>query len=225
MEAVNLLPPEHRPTGRLTTLGAGLTPDRVLPIGGAVAGVVVLFLASFYVYERSVVSSKQNALASQQAQLAAIQSRAQVVQDAETQVTARTTVVNSVIGARMVWDSSLGDLARVLPGGVQLTALQATAPVAPVPVAPVAPTTSDTSSTSSTSSAAAAAPAPVAPVAPAVTFTMSGTAPSHVRVALILDRLALLPWLSDVSLQTSNRLPTGAVQFTATATVQTNGGH
>jgi Tfp pilus assembly protein PilN len=222
MEAVNLLPPEHRPAGRLTTLGAGLTPDRVLPIGGAVAGVVVLFLASFYVYERSVVSSKQNALASQQAQLAAIQSRAQVVKDAETQVTARTTVVNSVIGARMVWDTSLGDLARVLPGGVQLTALQASAPVAPVPVAPVAPTTSDTSSTSST---AAAAPAPVAPVAPAVTFTMSGTAPSHVRVALILDRLALLPWLSDVSLQTSNRLPTGAVQFTATATVQTNGGH
>lgn len=224
MEAVNLLPPEHRPAGRLTALGAGLTPDRVLPIGGGVAAVVVLFLASFYVYERSVVSSKQNALASQQAQLAAIQTRAQIVQNAETQVAARMLVVNSVIGGRMVWDSSLGDLARVLPGGVQLTALQAAAPVAAPPVTPVAPTTADTSSSSSSTTAAAVV-APVAPVAPTVSFTIAGTAPSHVRVALILDRLALLPWLSNVSLQTSTRLPTGAVQFTVTATVQTNGGH
>jgi Tfp pilus assembly protein PilN len=222
MEAVNLLPPEYRPAGRWTTVGAGLTPDRVLPIGGGVAAVVVLFLASFYVYERSVVSSKQHQLASQQAQLAAVQSRAQVVKDAETQVSSGMTVVNSIVSARMVWDSALGDLAHVLPGGVQLTSLQATAPVAPVPTAPVAPTTSNTSSTSATT---AETPAPTAPVVPATTFTIAGTAPSHVRVALILDRLALLPWLSDVSLQTTTRQPTGNVQFTVTATVQNNGGH
>ena len=221
MRAVNLLPPEYRPAGRWSTVGAGLTPDRVLRIGGGVAAVVVLFLASFYVYERSVVSSKQHALASQQAQLAAIQSRAQVVKDAETQVSAGMTVVNSIVSARMVWDSALGDLARVLPGGVQLTSLQATAPVAPVPAAPVAPTTADTSSTSSTTTTTT----PAAPVAPATTFTIAGVAPSHVRVALILDRLALVPWLSNVSLQTTTRQPTGSVQFTVTATVQTNGGH
>ncbi len=223
MEAVNLLPPEHRPAGRLSTVGAGLTPDRVLRIGGGVAAVVVLYLASFYVYERSVVSSKQHALASQQAQLAAIQSRAQVVKDAETQVSAGMTVVNSIVSQRMVWDSALGDLARVLPSGVQLQSLQATAPVAPVPVAPVAPTSSDTSNTSATTTTATTTPA--APVAPATTFTISGVAPSNVRVALILDRLALLPWLSNVSLQTTTRQPTGTVQFTVTATVQSNGGH
>jgi Tfp pilus assembly protein PilN len=220
MEAVNLLPPEHRPAGRLSTVGAGLTRDRVLRIGGGVAAVVVLYLASFYVYERSVVSSKQHALASQQAQLAAVQSRAQVVKDAETQVTAGMTVVNSIVSQRMVWDSALGDLARVLPSGVQLTSLQATAPVAAVPVAPVAPTSSDTSATTTTASTT-----PPAPVVPATTFTISGVAPSHVRVALILDRLALLPWLSNVSLQTTSRTPTGSVLFTVTATVQSNGGH
>ncbi len=223
MEAVNLLPPEHRPAGRWSTVGAGLTPDRVLRIGGGAAAVVLLFLASFYVYERSVVSSKQHALASQQAQLAAVQSRAQVVKDAETQVSSGMTVVNSVVSQRMVWDSALGDLARVLPGGVQLTSLQATAPVAPVPAAPVAPTSGDTSNTSSTTTTATTTP--TAPVAPATTFTISGVAPSHVRVALILDRLALLPWLSDVSLQTTSRQSTGSVLFTATATLQTNGGH
>jgi len=220
MEAVNLLPPEHRPAGRWSTVGAGLTPDRVLRIGGGAAAVVLLFLASFYIYERSVVSSKQHALASQQAQLAAIQSRAQIVKDAETQVTSGMMVVNSVVSQRMVWDSALGDLARVLPGGVQLTSLQATAPVAPVPAAPVAPPSADTSSTTTT-----ATTTPTAPVAPATTFTISGVAPSHVRVALILDRLALLPWLSNVSLQTTSRQSTGSVLFTATATLQTNGGH
>jgi Tfp pilus assembly protein PilN len=220
MEAVNLLPPEHRPAGRLTTVGAGLTPDRVLRIGGGVAAVVVLYLAGFYVYERSAVSSKQHALASQQAQLAAIQSRAQVVKDAETQVSAGMVVVNSIVSQRMVWDSALGDLARVLPGGVQLTSLQATAPVAAVPAAPVAPTSADTSATTTT-----ATTAPAAPVAPATTFTISGVAPSNVRVALILDRLALLPWLSNVSLQTTSRQATGSVLFTVTATVQSNGGH
>ena len=223
MEAVNLLPPETRPAGRLSTVGAGLTPNRVLRIGGGVAAVVVLYLASFYVYERSVVSSKQHALASQQAQLAAIQSRAQVVKDAETKVSAGMTVVNSIVSQRMVWDSALGDLARVLPSGVQLTSLAAAKPVAPPPVAPVAPTSSDTSNTSATTTTTTVAP--VAPPAPATTFTISGIAPSNVRVALILDRLALLPWLSDVSLQTTSRQPTGSVLFTVNATVQSNGGH
>jgi Tfp pilus assembly protein PilN len=123
----------------------------------------------------------------------------------------------------MVWDSALGDLARVLPSGVQLTSLAAAKPVAPPPVAPVAPTSSDTSNTSATTTTTTVAP--VAPPAPATTFTISGVAPSNVRVALILDRLALLPWLSNVSLQTTSRQPTGSVLFTVNATVQSNGGH
>jgi hypothetical protein len=37
------------------------------------------------------------------------------------------------------------------------------------------------------------------------TFTISGNAVSHVRVALVLDRLALLPWLSGTTLTSSVR--------------------
>ena len=37
------------------------------------------------------------------------------------------------------------------------------------------------------------------------TFTISGTAVSNPRVALVLDRLALLPWLSGVTLTSSVR--------------------
>ena len=52
------------------------------------------------------------------------------------------------------------------------------------------------------------APTPTAGVPAASgtsTFSIVGTTTSHDRVALILDRLALLPWLSNVALQSSTR--------------------
>ena len=63
MQAVNLLPLEARPASRWTAIGTGLTPNRVIPIGGAVAAAIALLLAGLYVYERSVVNDKQNTLA------------------------------------------------------------------------------------------------------------------------------------------------------------------
>jgi hypothetical protein len=39
---------------------------------------------------------------------------------------------------------------------------------------------------------------------------VGGFASSHDRVALLLDRLAMLPWLSDVTLQSSTRGGSGA---------------
>lgn len=51
---------------------------------------------------------------------------------------------------------------------------------------------------------------------PGQSFTVNGQANSNDRVALVLDRLALLPWLSGISLQSSSR--TGnAVTFTVAA--------
>jgi Tfp pilus assembly protein PilN len=72
----------------------------------------------------------------------------------------------------------MGDLGRVLPTGVTLTSLSASGPT---------PTA-----------------APAAPAA-ASTFTIAGETSSHVRVATVLDRLAVLPWLSDITLQSSTR--------------------
>src|SRR5437773_397972 len=71
---------------------------------------------------------------------------------------------------------------------------------------------SDTSSATSTTTTVAPSP-PAAPVGSG--FTVAGSANSHVRVALVLDRLALIPWLSGVSLQSSTH--SGGVAGTASA--------
>ena len=221
MQAVNLLPLEARPAGRWTAMGTGLTPNRVVPIGGAVVGAIALLLGGLYVYERSVVRDKQTKLTKAQTELASVNARAQVVRDAQAQATAMTAAVQSVITGRMVWDATLGDLARVLPNGVALTTLQATAAAAAAPVTP--PVSSSTSTSTTTTSTTPVTPA--APVAPTTTFTITGTAPAHVTVALILDRLALLPWLSGITLQSSTRTSTGSVQFNVSAGIAGTGGH
>jgi Tfp pilus assembly protein PilN len=218
MQAVNLLPLEARPAGRWTALGSGLTPNRVIPVGGAVIAGIVLLLGGLYVYERSVVHNKQNTLADKQSELAIVNAKAQPIRDAQARATAMSAAVNSIVAGRMVWDSTLGDLARVLPDGVGLTTLQASAAAAAPVTPPVASTTSTTSTTTTPVT-------PVAPAAPATSFTISGTAPSHVRVALVLDRLALLPWLSGVTLQSSSRTNTGSVTFNAAAGIAGTGGH
>jgi Tfp pilus assembly protein PilN len=48
------------------------------------------------------------------------------------------------------------------------------------------------------------------------TFTIAGQANSHDRVALLLDRLAVLPWLSGITLGSSSRAG-NSVSFTITA--------
>jgi hypothetical protein len=71
-------------------------------------------------------------------------------------------------------------------------------------------------------------------------FTVTGYALSQATVAQVLDRLALIPALSDVSLQSTQRadaaptntnaapstnaVPTNAVQFTIGATLRSAGG-
>ncbi len=217
MQAVNLLPLEARPAGRWTALGSGLTPNRVIPVGGAVIGAIALIFGGLYVYERSVVHDKQTTLADKQSELATVNAEAQPVRDAQAQATAMSAAVNSIVAGRMVWDSTLVDLARVLPDGVGLTTLQASAPAAAPVTTPAASTTSTTSTTTPV--------APVAPPPPATSFTIGGTAPSHVRVALVLDRLALLPWLSGVTLQSTSRTSTGSASFNVGAGIVGTGGH
>ena len=63
----------------------------------------------------------------------------------------------------------------------------------------------------------ASTPAPQAGGAP---FTVSGVATSHVRVALVLDRLAALPWLSNVQLVSS----TSGASLSAGDTFSVNAG-
>jgi Tfp pilus assembly protein PilN len=56
-------------------------------------------------------------------------------------------------------------------------------------------------------------------------FSVTGSTSSHPAVALVLDRLALLPWLSTVTLQSSTRTGGDAagVTFTISATLTPTG--
>jgi Tfp pilus assembly protein PilN len=181
MQAVNLLPAYARPPSRLAALGKDLSPARVIRLGGIAAAACAIAIGALYFVERSVVHDRQATLADTQARLAAVEATAAPLRAAEASSTARATIIRTVAGSRVNWQRVLGDLARVLPDQVTLQSLQAQSPTP-------------------ASGAVAAAP---------TTFTIGGTTTSHVRVALVLDRLALLPWLSGVTLGSSSHSGAG----------------
>jgi Tfp pilus assembly protein PilN len=173
MQAVNLLPAYARPAGTWASIGKELSPTRVIKIGGIVAAACALAIAGLYFYERSVVNDRRAKLADAQARLTAVEATAAPLRAAEAASTARSTVIRTVSGSRVGWTGVLRDLSRVLPDQVHLQSLTAQSPTAAL----VAATTTS--------------------------FTINGTTTSHVRVGLVLDRLALLPWLSDITLGSS----------------------
>jgi Tfp pilus assembly protein PilN len=217
MQAVNLLPAYARPAGRLATIGKELSPASVIRLGGIAAAACAILIGGLYFYERSTVNDRRSTLADVQARLAAVEATAAPLRAAEASSTARATVIRTVAGTRVRWQAVLADLSRVLPDQVSLNNLTAQSPT--VAAGAVAPPPTDTTSTGSSSPAPAPAPVAVVPTS----FTISGTTTSHVRVALVLDRLALLPWLSDVTLGSSTHGVSGD-QFTITAGFVPTGG-
>jgi Tfp pilus assembly protein PilN len=190
MQAVNLLPVDLR-GAKHASHGVNVAPERALRVGGACVGALVLIVAALYIFERAQVSSKKSDLADSRSTLVNTEAKVATIRATEAQVAGRVNVVRSITGGQMVWDHTLADLARVLPNGVFLENLQASAPTT----------------------------ASVAEGTPASTFTTVGVAPATVRVADVLDRLALLPWLSDVSLQSTSRQDDGTSLFTVTGIV------
>jgi len=206
MEAVNLLPLENRGKQKssIAAVGGGLPAKRTLQVGGAIAAGLAVLFGALYIYERSVVHDKRTDLATTQARVVAVQSQVEGVKTAQAESAQRLAVVQSVSATRMNWDRAMNDLARVLPVDVYLTNLSASAPTpaAAVGSAP-APTTDTTAATPAVAS----------------TLTISGVAPSNVRVGTVLDRLSLLPWMTNVALQTSSRQGSGPASFSITAGV------
>jgi Tfp pilus assembly protein PilN len=184
MEAVNLLPAYARPAGRWSTVGKELAPARVIKLGGIAAAACAVAIGGMYFYERSIVSDRNATLTDTKARLAAVEATAAPLRAAETASAARMTVVRTVAGSRVSWETVLRDLSRVLPDQVYLQSLQVQSATAV-----------------SATAGAASVPATLGVVPTA--FTITGIANSHARVALVLDRLALLPWLSDPTLQSS----------------------
>lgn len=204
MQAVNLLPEYARPRRGWTTTGAQLSSRRILPLGGGAAAVLAIAIGLLYIHERSVVSSRKSDLATAEARLVAANAQAAPIRAAQAEVQARLASMKAITGARVHWDIALADLGHVLPTGVHLNSLQASSPtpVASLAAAPVTP--------------GGAPPAPVAPTG--VTFTIAGSTTSYDHVALVLDRLALLPWLQNVTLQSTSQAPSSPATFTIGAT-------
>jgi Tfp pilus assembly protein PilN len=210
MRAVNLLPLDARYQKKWWAADAlPASPKRILAGGGIVAAVLALSLVGAYVLQSSIVNDRRATLTGLQQEVSVAEAQAAVIRSAQESVRARLAASTSVTSRRIVWEKVLRDLSRVLPPNVYLQALNAASPT-------------PTATPASPAGAAAAAPAGGAPTA----FTVTGTTSSQPAVALVLDRLALLPWLTDVTLQSSSRggAESGGVTFTIGANFNAAGG-
>jgi hypothetical protein len=206
MRAVNLLPKDTGRSARQLPKAAPL----VLLVGGAA---LVLGFAGLYMTGTDAVTARELALASRQAELAAIP-RPAAPQPAPApapgaalagQRGPRVVALSAALAERVSWDRVLRRFSLVLPDDVWLQSLTASAPAASAPAEGAA------------DPAAAAA---------AQGFTLTGRTYSHAGVARLLSRLTALPDLEGVTLQTSRRVEIGGqdvVEFTIVAGVRADG--
>src|SRR6476469_3606575 len=148
MEAVNLLPPEHKIRAKKRSTPAdNLDSRKTLRTGGLAALALVVLLGALYGYERNVVNSKKSALAKDQAALAEIKPKADAIKQAQASSAARLSVIANVTTSRMNWDKALTDFARIVPTDSFLTSLAFAAPVqtSSLVTPAVTPTTTTTS--------------------------------------------------------------------------------
>jgi Tfp pilus assembly protein PilN len=210
MRAVNLMPREV----------AKAKSRRLSPpvLTALIVGVlVVVVLGAGFVRGSSKVAHKRTELDAARAELALIP--APVAPDAASSTLAvermqRIAALQGALNGRVSWDRILREISLVLPDDVWLTGLTLQAPE---PAAPVVPTDGTT----------AAAPAVAAAPASPTDFTMTGKAFTHMGVARLLKRLALIPDIENVTLGHSTQSAVGnraAVEFSVMAAVRIPGG-
>jgi type IV pilus assembly protein PilM len=123
----------------------------------------------------------------------------------------RALALSTVLGARFAWDDVLGDISRVLPSNVWLRQLKAKAP--------------DPALTAAAPTGIQAGAAPLA--GPPTGFTIVGYTFSQPDVAVLLSRLARVPGLTNVTLQSSAKEKLGkktVISFTVLADLTNTGG-
>jgi Tfp pilus assembly protein PilN len=217
MEAVNLLPAYARPGHPWAAVGKDLSARRVVKAGTVAACVVAVGVGLAYYQERSVVNDRQATLADVQAQVAVVDAKAAPLRAAQAASAVRLTTAGTVSERRVAWEGLLADVSRVLPKQVYLQGLSMQSPT---PLAPGAVTPAPT--------APAGTPTPA--MASGSGFSATGVASSHVKVAVVLDRLASLPWLTNVTLlSTANGSASGTTlsrgdTFSVSAGFNPNGG-
>jgi Tfp pilus assembly protein PilN len=204
MRAVNLLPRD-------------LTPERapakeVLPFLAAGSVPIVAAMLVFIGYVRAQTDASE-----QLGRVTALQleiDRAKPVAVTKTIDTSalvssraqRRAALADAISKEVPWDRTIGDIARVLPSTVWLSDMTV---VSPTPADSLVPTTpAPTPSTGPTSGTAG--------------FTINGYTYTMDDVALLLQRLQLLPTLSNVTLNSTSGSTIGlknVVQFSITASM------
>lgn len=204
MRAVNLL--TYDPG-----ISAGRLPALPKPspgvAGGIVASLLALALGVTYLGASRAVNERQTELTAVALEERALAARVAGAQNEQALVEReqRDAALTAVLADRVAWDKVLRDVARVLPPQVSVTSLTAQAPRVPA-AAVVAPTAEGTG----------------APTGLALT----GVALNQPTVALVLDRLALLPALLDIQLQSSTKTAVGtrtARSFTIVANINQEG--
>ena len=211
MRAVNLLPREEARARRTSSEGGRNAAPIIAAAGGAV---VVLALAIAAAVASSHVKSARTDLEQARAELARTPAHASSSLARNRLLSARerrTLALASTLSRRVAWDRILRRLALVLPADVWLTNLTGTTPTSTIDAAAAAATATATSSTSET-----------VPTG----LTLEGHSYSHAAVARLLSRLAVVPDLKNVQLQTSTAEELNGVRvvrFTIAADVRRGG--
>jgi Tfp pilus assembly protein PilN len=171
-------------------------------IGGCAGAVLATALiAGGYLQASSKVGHEKSALAQVQAQIAALPPLATqpaTVSSLPNERSQRLAALSSALATRVSWDRVLRELSLVLPDDVWLTSLQATAPQ----------------------------PGAAAPTTSVTGFRVVGFTYSQNAVARLLARLAVVPDLQDVTLNSSaaSKIDTRAVvTFSISANVRPPG--
>jgi Tfp pilus assembly protein PilN len=234
MRAVNLLP---APRAEKRQADGPARAQRTKTVALAAAAVLVLIaalLAVAFVQARSHASDRQKTLDGLQAKSAALQASAAASAARASKSQAHMAAVTTAASGRVAWDGLLNQLSRVMPSGAWLESMQtnstsstssssssssSSASPSSTSEGSAVVTSNGLSSSSSSSSAASQSPTSV---------VQTGYARSQDIVAQALSRLALMPTLSDIALQSTERTDVGnhkAIQFTINANVSTAGGN
>jgi Tfp pilus assembly protein PilN len=199
MRPANLLPPDLRRSGRLA-----VPPEAFIAVGATVAVGAVLAVA--YSGAHGKVKTREQQLAALNAQIAAVPAPKPATITVSPEIAAdkdaRKAAVDSALSQRVSWDTVLRELSLVLPSDVWLNALSANGAT----TAPADPT--------------------AAPVLGSTSLTITGFTYSQAGVARLLTRLALVPHLDNVQLQSASSSTFGTrdvVGFTIGAQVSQGG--
>jgi Tfp pilus assembly protein PilN len=199
MRAVNLLPREEQ-----RRAGPPLTLQEQLVLAAPLLAVAIV-LAGFFLASAKV-SSQKRTVAGLERDLSAIpKPKRPVVNGAlVSQHSSRVAALAQALSGRVAWDRILREISSILPEDVWLTSLNVQSPDASASTSTPPPTPPSTTSTTTTpTSTTGTAPSTPAPSGASRPLTIDGYTYSQEGVARFMARLAVIPELTNVTLQRS----------------------